>query len=458
MTVTTPPTAELRAAVRGPVVCAGDGDYDTARRVWNRGVDRTPLVVVRCVDEGDVVTAVRFARDNGLPLSVRAGGHDWAGRSVRDGGVVVDLSAMRGVTIRDGTTHGAIGVVRGGARAGDVSAAVAPHGFAAVLGTVSHVGVAGLTLGGGYGHLIGRHGLASDNLLAARVVLADGTAVTARADEHPDLFWALRGGGGNFGVVTELCYQLHPLRTVLGGAVMFGLDAAPSVLRGYRELTAAAPDELNVIACLFTSPMGQVLALLPIWCGDPADGEAHVGAVASLGEPLAVQIGQLTLPDVLGLVDGNVADDRQACADSRWLPGQLSDDATDLLVAAFAEVSSPYSAVAVHHFHGAACRVPAEATAWAMRTEHRQVEIIASWPADDPRDIHREWVRALSSALAPHALPGGYPNLLGTDEHERVRLAHGASLDRLRNVKRQYDPDRVFAAVAGVEDESRRTP
>jgi FAD/FMN-containing dehydrogenase len=426
----------------------GSAEYESARRVWNRAVDRRPAVIVRCANEQDVVAAVLSARERGLPLSVRAGGHDWAGRAVRDGGVVVDLSPMTRITVACGPGDEPQAVVGGGVRAGDLAAAAQEYEMVAVVGTVSEVGVAGLTLGGGYGALIGRYGLALDNLTGARVVLADGRCADANADENPDLFWALRGGGGNFGVVTEMRLLLRPVRTVRAGMVAYPIEEAAGVLRGLNALPRH--DELSVIAGLFTGQDGPMLALLPAWCGAPGTGEPALTELTRLGRPLAVQLDDLTPTGVLRLMDTNVGTGRAARADSRWLP-DLTDDAIETIVAAARTVTSPYSVIALHHFHGAACRVPAGVTAWALRTEHRQVEIIASWPAEEREDRHRDWVARLSTALAPSALPGGYPNLLGPGELARVRLAHGANLGRLVEVKRKFDPDGVFTAVAAVE-------
>ena len=430
---------ELRGVLGGRLLAAGDEGYDAARRVWNRAVDHRPALIARCADEADVVAAVRFAADRGLPLSVRAGGHDWAGRSLRDGGLVLDLSGMRDVAVTGGVADAA-----GGARAGDLVAAAARHGAMPVVGTASGVGAAGLTLGGGYGGLVGRYGLALDNLVGARVVLADGRVVDTD-DGHEDLLWALCGGGGNFGVATRLRLRVHPHAEVLAGMIGFPLDQAADVLTGLRAFPM--PDELSVIAGLFSGPAGVLLALLPLWCGEPAAGWEALRALPALGRPALEQLRAMPLGDVLGIMDGTISDDRHACADSRWLP-ELTDGAIATMVDAMSAVPSAYSAIAVHHFHGAACRVPADSAAWALRTEHRQVELIGSWtPGDRPAE-QRAWVRAVSDALAGDALPGGYPNLLGPDQAGRVGQAFGTHLDRLRAVKRAYDPTGVFRAVA----------
>ncbi|QFZ21683.1 FAD-binding oxidoreductase [Saccharothrix syringae] len=441
-TSTAPVAAELRGRVAGDVLVAGDAGYDSARRVWNGAVDRSPAVVVRAAGEGDVVHAVRAARERGLPLSVRGGGHDWAGRAVRDGGLVVDLTRLREVTAdRYASTLGA----QGGATAGGVAAVADRHGLAAVLGTVKAVGAAGLTLGGGYGLLLGKHGLALDNLVDARVVLADGRVAVAGEDE--DLLWALRGGGGNFGVVTRATYRAHPLRAMTSGMVLFDLPQARSVLRGYRELTAAAPDELTVMTGFFAGPDGRALLyLLPAWSGNPSRGEQWARRLTSLGRPVSARVGQMSPLEVLGLLDAVVVDGRHTVAANRQLP-EVGEEAAEVLVDAAARIPSPHSGVFVHHFHGAAARVPVASTAFALRRPHNLVEVVGTWEAGEDGAAHRAWVERLSADLAPLSLAGGYQNLLAPEETERVRVAYGANASRLFALKRRYDPENAFSAV-----------
>ncbi|WP_208719966.1 FAD-binding oxidoreductase [Amycolatopsis circi] len=443
---------ELRAKMRGTVLVESDPEYAGARKIWNGAVDRKPAAIARCLDDRDVVAAVCAARRHGSALSVLGGGHDWAGRALRDGGLLIDLTAMREVRV-DELSWTAF--VQGAARAGDVLAAARPYGLAPVTGVINKVGLTGLTLGGGYGVLGGRYGLASDNLISADVVLADGRKVTASATEHPDLYWALRGGGGNFGVVTEAHFQLHPVSAVQAGLLVFPLDQAKRVLRGYQDLIGEAPDDLTVMAGFFSGPDGEpVLFLLPVWCGDEQRAEPWLARLRGLGEPVAGELTSMAYPDVLSLFDESIVDGRHNEMRTRWVAG-LTDEIIDVIVAAMSKVASPLTGLFLHNFHGAAAEVAPEDTAFALRRDHLLVEICASWEsaADDDGAAHRHWARDLSADLARHALPGGYPNLLGTDEPERVTVAFGPNAPRLLEVAARYDPDGVFNAVASLRPE-----
>ncbi|WP_280877840.1 FAD-binding oxidoreductase [Streptomyces pseudovenezuelae] len=438
----------LRTALRGSVLVAGDSAYESARQVWNGAIDRRPAAVVRCADESDVVHAVRVARHHGLPLSVRGGGHDWAGRAVREGGLVLDLSEMRAVTV---DPAGRTVQFQGGARAGDVLGATSPFGLAPVTGTVKAVGVTGLLLGGGYGLLAGRHGLAVDNLIEARVVLADGRAVTANAAENPDLYWALRGGGGNFGVVTSMRCRVHPIGTVLSGMILHPAERAVDVLRGHRDIIADAPDELTVLTGFFGGPDGRPLIfLLPVWCGELEQGRDLADRFDAIGKPLAGRVCPMDYANVLGMFDQAVVDGRPTEMGTRSV-AEPTDEVIDILAGAAHEATSPLSGLYVHHFHGAASRVPETDTPFATRRDHLQIEIAACWEPADDGEKHRRWAREVSQRLSEHALPGGYPNLLGADELPRTVAHFGPNADRLLKTKDRYDPDHVFSAVASLD-------
>jgi FAD/FMN-containing dehydrogenase len=438
---------ELRRTLRGAVWELGDDGYDDARTVWNGAVDRRPAVVARCADVGDVRSALFAARRHGLPVSVRGGGHDWAGRAIRQAGVVIDLSAMRGVRIDPAS---AVAEVQGGALASDLLDSAAGHGLATAAGAVRGVGMVGMTMAGGYGGLIGRFGLALDNLIFAEVVLADGSTVHAGPGGDPELLWALRGGGGNFGVVTAAGFRLHPLGPVLGGMVMYPFDQAGQVLRGYRELIAAAPDELTVMAGILTGPGGApVVFLAPTWSGDLAAGEAAVEPLTKLGTPLMTGITPMPYPELLRMFEGGSAAGNGYALGTRWLP-ELTDDAIAAITAGAVTRSSPMSLLALHQFHGAASRIAPEVTAFALRRDHLLAEVIAAWPPGDSDGPHAQWIENTTTALAPGAIPGGYPNILGPEDSDRIRLGFAGNLDRLLAAKQRYDPDGTFTAIAAL--------
>jgi FAD/FMN-containing dehydrogenase len=437
---------DLGAAIRGRVVLPDDDAYRSARQIWNGAVDHQPAILAICETAEDVRAAVRIAQVHRLPLSVRGGGHDWAGRSLRHGGLVIDLSAMRQVSV-NATTR--IATVAGGARAKDVISATAPHGLAAVTGNCGAVGMAGLTLGGGYGPLSPRFGLALDNLLGAEIVLADGRSITADSFEHPDLFWALRGGGGNFGVVTSMRVRLHPANELLAGLILFPWSEAETALHRYAEMAASAPDELAVTLGVLSGPdCVPVLFVAPTWCGDPMQGEPILDAMKAIGTPLLDQIGPMTYTGLLNMFDTEVVNGRHYALQTRWL-SELTPGVIASLVAAGSKRTSRFALIALHHFHGLPTRVPVDATAFSMRREHFLLEAIAAWAPDDEQgsSVHRAWALNLSRVLAPASLPGGYANLLGPKAHDQIAFAFGTNVDRLREVKRRFDPGNVFSAI-----------
>ena len=436
---------QLRAQMTGTVLSPGDDGYQAAREVWNAAVPHRPAIIACCGSPADVQVAVAVAVEHGLPLSVKAGGHDWAGRSLRHDGLVIDLSRMREVKV-DPLTRTA--VVEGGVTIGDLVRACRPYGLVPVTGTVRTVGMSGLTLAGGYGPLAGRYGLALDNLIAAEVVLADGRRVVADRSTHPDLFWAFRGGGGNFGVVTRLSYRLHPHEQVVAGLAVFPMRDARTVLRGYRELLDWSPDELTLQMGMMATPAGPGLFLFPTWSGERAAGEELLGGLARLGTPLSFEIGPTAYEDLFAALDVFGGRGRHWALRTRSL-SRLTDEAEAVLLEAGVALTSQVSAISVHHFHGAAARVPVEDTAFGLRENHLMVELIAGWEpsAGDDGARHRSWADHAAEALEPHALPGGYPNLLGPEERARVFQAYGPNLPRLLALKRRLDPDNLFAAA-----------
>ena len=444
---------ELRTAVSGGVALPPDERDADACRVWNGAVLHRPAMVALCERAEDVQAAVRIARGHALPLSVRGGGHHWTGPALRDGGLVLDLTGMRGVAV---DPQARIATVAGGARVKDVAAAAAVHNLVPVVGNCGAVGVAGLTLGGGYGPLSGAHGLAADNLLGAEVVLADGRRVTTGPDQEPDLFWALRGGGGNFGVVTAMRVRLHEGRNMLAGSIVYPWGRAEALLRRYARFATAMPDELGVLVFMASGPDGEpAVQLTPLWNGDEHRGEQVMRDLQALGTQHMAQVGPATYPDMLAPFDAwvDAADGCHWEMRTRWLP-ELTPGAIAAMVAAVSRKTSPHAAVGFHHVHGAATRVAPDATAFGLRREHFMVEIIAGWePKGDNGAAHRRWARDLWQDLAPFALPGGYANLLGPDDREQAAHAYGGNAARLRALKRRYDPDGVFASAIPLPEE-----
>ncbi|OLT16475.1 FAD-linked oxidase [Pseudonocardia sp. CNS-139] len=427
----------------GKVRTAGPG-YDAARRIWNGAVDHRPAVVVRAETAADVQAAVRAARESGLALSVRSGGHGWEGRAVRDGGLVVD---MTGMAPGDRPTRRRIATAGGGATSADVADRAATYGLVPVTGTAGAVGIAGLTLGGGYGPVGGRFGLAADNLAGAEVVLADGRLVYTDPQHEPELFWALRGGGGNFGVVTALRLRLHRLERLLAGFVVFPWTQAADVFGRLDDVLAAAPDELTVQSGVLSAPDGSPAVFLsPTWSGDLADGEKAVDGVQRLGTPLVSDVGPVSYPDMLGFFDAYIVPGSHYDVRTRSLPG-FGPDAVTALLAAGESRTSPLSGIVVHHFHGAAARVAQDATAFWLRREHVTVEIVAAWAPDDAGSRHRDWTDAASAALAGSAFPGAYPNMVGSAARDQVERSYGGNTARLLAAKHRFDPDGVFAAT-----------
>jgi FAD/FMN-containing dehydrogenase len=440
---------------RGQLITADHPDYDTARAVWNGAVDRRPRLIARCGGTADVVAAVRFAREHDLEIAVRGGGHNVAGTAVCDDGIVIDLSAMRAVSV---DPAGRVALVQGGALWGDVDHETQAHGLATTGGIVGHTGVAGLTLGGGIGFLMRRHGLTVDNLLAAEVVTADGGVVQASCEEHPDLFWALRGGGGNFGVVTSFRFALHSLGpTVLAGSVFWAADDTVDVLRSYRDVAAEAPDELGTVVRFGTVPplpdipedlhWRPAVAVACCYAGAVDDGERAVRPLRRLGTPLVDRL----MPKPYVAHQSGLDDTVRHGWHYYWKAANLAG-LSDGAIAAIADhayaAGSPRSYAAMFHLGGAVGRVPADATAYAGRDVPHTIIIDAVWlPGEAAEHATAEtlWARRFEQALRPHSAAGVYVNFLDADDDGRVRDAYGDhTYRRLAGIKARYDPDNAF--------------
>ena len=429
---------DFREVLRGSLVRPGDPDYDEARKVFNGMIDRRPALIARCADAADVAAAIQVARGNGLVVSVRSGGHGVAGHAVVDDGLVIDLSPMKAVEV---DAQRRIARAGAGLRLGELIVATERHGLVTPTGTVSDTGVGGLTTGGGYGYLSGRYGMAVDNVVGAEVVTADGRIVRASADQHPDLFWAIRGGSGNFGVVTTFELVLHPVPQVLGGMLIYPFPTAGEVLRFYREIAATAPDELTVYAALVTGPDGrQAVAVMACYSGDIAEGERVLAPIRAFASPVADLIRPMPYSTMNTLIDA--ANPSGLLNYWKWNGlRELSEEAIDTVVDFVARVPSPRTVVLIDQLHGAARRVSPTATAFAHRDAPHGLVVLSMW--SDPEETERNiaWTRELAAATEPYSTGGAHVN--GVVE-EQARAVYGVNYDRLVEVKNAYDPTNVF--------------
>lgn len=444
------PALTILEAARGEVITSQSPDYDEARAVYNAMIDRRPLAIVRAVDIADVRLAISAARESGLDLAVRAGGHSVPGFGTVDDGIVLDLSTMAGSRI---DPDARVGRVQGGATWGDFDHATHSFGLATTGGIISTTGVAGLTLGGGIGYLTRKHGLSIDNLRSADVVLADGSLVTASETEHPDLFWALRGGGGNFGVVTELEFDLHPVDTIYGGPMFFELDVAEQLFKTYREWMAAAPREMAAFPAFQIAPplpfmpedrVGEPLALL-VSCfnGSDEEGERLLAELRALGQPVAEHVGRMPYPALNGAFDGLLPAGLQHYWKAAFLP-ELTDGAIAAHLEHGPNVPAMESTMHLYPIDGAVHDVPVEATAFAYRDANFAPVIAGMWPDPADNDANIRWVRDYHQALEPHTSDGGYINFMADDDQNRIRDNYGPNYDRLAAIKQTYDPHNLF--------------
>jgi FAD/FMN-containing dehydrogenase len=421
-----------------------DVSYDELRKIHNGLIDKRPVLLASCRGTADVAEAVRFAVAEGLEIAVRGGGHNVSGQSVCDGGLVIDLSLMRGVDV-DPVARTAR--VQGGALWSDVNRETAVHGLGVTGGAVSSTGVGGYTLGGGLGWLMGLYGLASDNLLEAEVVLGSGEVVRCGPDAHPDLFWALRGGGGNYGVVTSFVFRLHAVPEVVGGLVAHPIEAARDVLRFYGDFTAQASDELTVFGGLVHAPDGSGLplaALVVCHAGPRERAERELEPLLSFGSPLVTEVGPMPYPAVNAMLDGGFPRGALNYWKSTFVRG-VGDGLIETMVERFASCPSPMSAILLEHFHGAVTRVAPEATAVPHRAPGYNLLIPSVWTDPATTDANIAWTRETYAALEPERAEGRWLNYYGDDEDpSELDAAYGVNRARLADVKRRYDPDNVF--------------
>ncbi|TDD15361.1 FAD-binding oxidoreductase [Kribbella turkmenica] len=440
----------LRERTRGPVFTEGDDGYDEARRVHNAMHDRRPRVVVRCENAGDVMAAVDFARTNELDLAVRGGGHSVPGFGTVDDGVVIDLRGMRNVRVDPVNRTARAG---GGATWGDYNAATHAFGLASTGGIISTTGVGGLTLGGGIGYLDRGLGLACDNLISADVVTADGQFLIASEKENEDLFWALRGGGGNFGVVTALEFRLAPVSTIYGGPMLFEMSDAAAVLAGFRDMIKDAPEQLGGFPAFQIAPPlpfipedrhGDVFALIVgCWAGDPDRGETEISRFRAFAPVVAEMVGEMPYPALNSAFDDLVGPGLQHYWKANFVT-ELTDEAIQAHLRHAPGLPAVNSTVHIYPIDGACHRVTADATAFAYRDANFATVIAGMWPDPADNEANTQWVKAYYDDVAPHSESGGYVNFMAGDDQGRVRDNYKHNYDRLVEVKRKYDPGNLF--------------
>jgi len=456
-------TTQLRTQFRGALVRPGEEGYDEARRVWNGAIDRRPALIARCAGADDVVEAIRFARERELAVSVRGGGHSVAGHGVCDGGLMLDLSLMKSVRVDPGARTAR---AAGGVLWSELDRATQQFALATTGGIISHTGIGGLTLGGGLGHVMRKHGLTVDNLLAVELVTADGELLRVDAESEPDLFWGLRGGGGNFGVATAFEYRVHPVGPmVLGGPVFWPLSDAPEVLRALREVTPEAPDELGISISIMPAPplpflppaqFGKpVIGLVLAWAGDIAAGERATAPLRSVGSPLADVVRPIPYLALQTMLDGGAPPGRHYYWKAHRLP-TLSDAAIEVLLERARAFTSPFAQINGWAVGGAVSRVDPDATAVGEREVGFELSMTVGWPpADRDGARHRQWSRDGWEALRGESA-GVYANFISDEGSAGVEAAYGGRLARLTALKDRYDPANVFRMNANIPPSEER--
>jgi FAD/FMN-containing dehydrogenase len=452
----------FRARLQGDLLAPGDPGYDDARRVFNAMIDRYPALVVRVRSAEDVRRAVLFARERELPLSVKGGGHNVAGSAVCQAGLMLDLSLFKGIHV---DPERRIAVAQPGLVLGELDSATQAFGLATPLGTVSITGIAGLTLGGGISWLNGKHGLACDNVIAADVVTADGELVRASATENADLFWAIRGGSGNFGVVTSFVYQLHPVGPLLSGSLVYPPAQTREALRFYHEFSKSCPDELSTLGSLATDDDGQtVMSIAYSWCGPHDEGERALRPLRTFGTPVEDVVEVLEYCALQEVINERFPPGRKHYWKTNFLT-DLSDGAADVMLHFSAERPSPApvhggtgpsrASIGLQHVHGAAARVDPTATAFPHRHVHHDFLILSQWTDPAAAERHIAWTREFFEAMRPFTERAVYVNGLGVEGEDRVREAYGANYPRLAAIKARYDPTNLFRANQNIQPSAR---
>ena len=441
---------DLTARVTGTVVTPRDGEYEDARHVYNQMIDRRPAAIVRCASTADVAAVVRHVQESGRPLAVRGGGHSVPGFGTADDAVVADLSGLRRVDVDPANRLARAG---GGTTWNGFNEATSRHGLATTGGIISTTGIGGLTLGGGIGYLSRGYGLSCDNLVSARVVTADGETLTASESEHPDLFWALRGGGGNFGVVTEFTYRLHPVSEVYGGPMFFELADAPAILAYFRDFIRDAPREYGGFPAFQIAPplpfvpedrVGEpFIAVVSCWTGSAADGEKVLQGFREVAQPVAEHVGTMPYAALNSAFDALVPPGLQHYWKASFV-SELTDEAIAAHVEHGSKVPVVNSTMHLYPINGACHDVAPDATAFGHRDATFAAVIAGMWPDPADNEANTRWVKDYYAAIEPHSQPGGYVNFASADDQGKVAENYGANYGRLREVKRRYDPDNLF--------------
>jgi FAD/FMN-containing dehydrogenase len=442
---------EFKSAFHGKVFEPADAGYDDARRIWNASVNKHPRLIARCSGVADVVAAVNFARANQLLAAIRGGGHNVGGRALCDDGIVIDLSGMRSVYVDSAKRTVR---VEGGATLGDMDRETHVFGLAVPCGIVPKTGIGGLTLGGGVGWLLRKYGMTIDNLLSCQAITAEGRVLVASASEHEDLFWALRGGGGNFGVVTSFEFRAHLVHTVLGGLLVYPREAAINVIRHFRDFMQSAPDELTAYAALLHGPDGSpIVGVIPCYCGDIAEGEGLLKPLRSFGNPVMDTIQPLPFPAMQSLLAPAFPDGNQNYWKST-LQRELPDEAITAIVEQGNGMRSPLSFLVIECYGGAAGRIASDATAYPHRNLPWDVIFGAQWTDPLETSIHREWARTGEDRLRPFSANAHLASALDIEAEGVIDTAFGTNLPRLRAVKEKYDPTNFFRVNYNIKPSS----
>lgn len=428
-------------SIKGRILVEGSNDYEMARKVWNSMIDRKPAIIAQCVDSGDIIQAVKFAKQNNLLVSVRGGGHNIAGNAICEGGLMIDLSRMKAIHVYPSKKTA---TAEPGVLWKEFDAATQQHGLATTGGTVSDTGVAGLTLGGGIGWLMGKYGCTCDNLLSAEVVTAGGDLLKVDSENHADLFWAIRGGGGNFGIVTKFEYQLYPVGpNIMAGLILYPMDQAKQVMQFYREYVRQAPDELMSYSGFLVTPDGlPVTFVLPAWTGPMEEAEKYLAPLRSFGSPIADMITEMPYLSLQSILDAGVPTGLRRYWKSGYFP-ELTDELLDVFIRHVATRPSPMTPVLFFHVRGAATRVDPSETAFVHRKDQWDGNIISQWidAGEDEKNI--SWTRSVWKEIEPFT-KGVYVNHLDSEDPTKVRTAYGENLARLKQIKLKYDRDNFF--------------